>query len=152
MRILRPGWPASRARRTRSAKSAISRIGLSPAGNAVTVPSGRRYSSRWQAVQAEMPPESTPSRMAVDLNPVVLQIRVEYGAQVGHDHDKVSPPLVHDLAQRRESRPGPRTTAVVRGGQIQQQLVTGSDQRGVLEGQLPFRSPGRSSCKIPLSR
>ncbi|MGW3535407.1 hypothetical protein ACWDF1_33050 [Streptomyces coelicoflavus] len=48
----------------------------------------------------------------------------------------MSPLLVHGLAQRREVglRRGP--AAVVRGGQIQQQLITGPDQSGVLEGQL----------------
>ncbi|MFF6988459.1 hypothetical protein [Streptomyces sp. NPDC010273] len=44
--------------------------------------------------------------------------------------------LVHGLAQRWEVGLGRGPAAVVRGGQVQQQLITGSDQGGILEGQL----------------
>ncbi|QCR50063.1 hypothetical protein C1N79_27550 [Streptomyces sp. SGAir0924] len=43
---------------------------------------------------------------------------------------------MHGLAQRREVGLGCGPAAVVRGGQVQQQLVTGPDQSGVLEREL----------------
>lgn len=88
-------------------------------------------------MQAQMPPENADFGWPFEHHTAVLQVRVENAAG-RHDHDQVSPPLVHGLAQRREVGLGRGPAAVVRRGQIQQQLITGPDQSGVLEGQLPL--------------
>ncbi|MFF3484254.1 hypothetical protein ACFYXC_13400 [Streptomyces sp. NPDC002701] len=54
-------------------------------------------------------------------------------------------------AQSRKVGLGRDPAAVVRGGTVQQQLVTGPEQGGVLEGSSSF-SPSRSSWKTPLSQ
>lgn len=86
------------------------------------------------AVHAQVSPEHLSAGWPLDGDPVVLEIGVE-GAAVWHDDDKMCLVFVYGLAERGEAGPCRGPLAVVGGGQIQQQLVTASDQRRLVEGQ-----------------
>ncbi|ANJ09932.1 hypothetical protein Spa2297_24935 [Streptomyces parvulus] len=87
------------------------------------------------AVQAQMSPKNTESGGPLEHHAAVLQVRVE-NTEMRHDHDQVGTLLVHGFAQRREDGLGRGPAAVVRGGQVQQQLVTGPYESRVLQGEL----------------
>jgi hypothetical protein len=82
-----------------------------------------------------VPPQNVQAGRAPDLDPVVLEVGLE-GAVVRHDYDKMSVPFVDGLAEGGEVGPCCGPPAVVGGGQVQQQLVTGPYQSGVVEGEL----------------